>query len=209
MADELVVREEAVRGEKPLESVYRRANQEGLCPFDDLDPAVNVPVYPDEVFNFWNVWYRPKPRRGLAVHVILATKSHLRHFDDLTGEGQLEYFRILAMLRRNFGESYALVSRLGGDENRNLNAASVYHLSAHFTISDGLPVSLADIPQPFLSLYLELKGRAPTVDDQMQPLDPLEFMDALRLWLDVARAAEKGLAWPVRELVTKRVAPSS
>src|SRR4051812_11696843 len=101
MTGEPVAREEAVQGDALLADLYRQANQAGRCPFDDLDPGVNVPVYPDE-FGFWNVWHRPKPRRGLGVHVILATRLHLRHFDELAEEGQLEYFRILARLRRDY-----------------------------------------------------------------------------------------------------------
>lgn len=185
--------------DETIRRLYEEANRKQVCPFDDLDPDVNRPVYPESDLLHWNVWRRPVLVPGSSVHIMLASKEHLRYFDELPDEGKLEYFRILAKLRSDYGQCHSILSRLGGTPEANYNATTIYHLHAHFIVSDRQPVDMNAMPTQAKTIYALLKGLAP--EDE----NPLDFIDTVRGWIDDARAAEDGKARPIRLKVSNAI----
>lgn len=184
--------------------IMQRAVSNRECPFcpDNIEETNGEVLIRDLGAKHWSVWPSLSPYKGTSFHIMLASREHVLHIDELPDEAQLELFRIIKELRRRFEfVSYSLVSRLGDPA---CNSATVYHLHVHIVVSNGVPATPEMLPQ---ERFATLQHLYQYVLCYTPPgMEAMEWVDQVREALDVLRAAQLGKAYPIRAKLSNKTA---
>jgi diadenosine tetraphosphate (Ap4A) HIT family hydrolase len=104
---------------------------QGVCPFCNPDPKVNVLIREG---TYWMAWPNPFPYPHHRHHIILATKMHCTEIDEVTPRMWAELGTFIASICDEFDIAGGGIAMRFGDPK--LSASSLHHLHAHIQVPD-------------------------------------------------------------------------
>lgn len=117
----------------------------GVCPFCNINTDVNKVLYETDT---WMLWENPFPRKTLEVQLVIVSKSHIRHLEEVTQKGWSDFFHMIQWIE---GDDGHFITGTGGNlhirfGDMRYNAGTIQHLHWNYWV----PSCLGEVRIPVL-----------------------------------------------------------